>query len=114
MSSYSSSQTTQMDQRTMAEQAEFLAGPNSKVAFPTSVIVGEGGSVGDISFVSQAAKEPQDGINSQLASILSASMATSPITPTVAPQKQAAAIDPKLLIYGGITLAAVFLLKGKI
>ena len=120
MGSYASSVSTQQDQRTMAEQAENLAGAGANIAEPSSIIVGAGGTVGDITFSVAEKAEEKDGINSQLANILSASLAQSPITPAAPdipqiPQAktQIAGIDTKLLIIAGIGIAAIFILKGK-
>lgn len=110
-STTSSSSTVQQDQRTMAEQATNLVGPYGALAEPSSVIVGEGGTVGDISFTVQESAQSKDGVTSQLADVLRQSLAASPITP--APQTQQtgllAGIDNKILLIAGAILLFAFM-----
>jgi len=120
MGSYATSTTTQKDQRTMAEQAENLAGAGAVIAEPSSIVVGAGGSVGDITFSVAEKSEEKDGINAQLAEIIRSSLAQSPITPAAPDipqipqaQTQVAGINTKILLVAGIGIAAIMILKGK-
>ena len=110
MSSRSQSTTINEDNRNFAEGGAAVAGQGSAIAYPTSVSVfgSPGSEVGDISFVSHAPAEKDEGLGDQLASILSAvSAPAAPAIPGVAPAKK-----PNYIMWAAIATGAFLLLKG--